>query len=162
MKKYFISIISVLLIYGFFSFNIVNSNEEDNIPVMSELRTYNLREEEYELVFDNEPLNLTNFKLKMALFSSLDCDIRKIYINYSDKVKEYFVNKEYISVTGNNLNNIIDRVRNEYIGVLEANNLYDDEFIDNNISINKVIVQGGAEVIDRFRIKYPKVEIVIK
>ena len=162
MKKYFISIIFVLLLYGFLSFNIVNSNKEEYIPVMSELRTYNLREEEYELTFDEEVLNLSNFKLKMALFSSLDCDIKKIYINYPNKVKEYFDGIEYISVTGNNLNDIVDIVRNKYISILKNNNLYDNEFVDNNISINKVIIQGGAEVMDRFRIKYPKVKIVIK
>lgn len=161
MKKYFVFIFIFLL----FTINIILflniSKDEYNIDmsVMGEIRTYNLREDEYELIFDEEILNLSNFKLKMALFTSSNCNIKKIYINYPYNVKEYFKGKEYISVTGNNLNYIIDLIKEEYTNVLKENNSYEEGYTDNNISINKVVIQSGAEVIDKFKIKYPKVKI---
>lgn len=132
------------------------------MSVMGEIRTYNLREDEYELIFDKEVLNLSNFKLKMAIFTSSGCNIKKVYINYPYNVQEYFKDKEYISVTGNNLNYIIDLIKREYVNVLKENNSYEEGYTDNSISINKVVVQSGAEVIDKFKIKYPSVKIKSK
>lgn len=159
MKKYFIFIFLLFVIYISLFFNITKEVDDYDMSVMSEIRTYNLREDEYELIFDEEILNLSNFKLKMALFSSSNCNIKKVYINYPYNVKEYFEDKEYISVTGNNLNYIIDLIKEEYTNTLKENNSYEEEYTDNNISINKIVVQSMAEVIDKFKMKYPKVKI---
>lgn len=163
MKKYFIflflSLFLLFVAYISLLSNIAKETNEYDMSVMGEIRTYNLREDEYELIFDEEVLNLSNFKLKMALFSSSNCNIKKVYINYPYNVQEYFKDKEYISVTGNNLNYIIDLIREEYTNILKENNNYEDGYTDNNISINKVVIQSGAEVINKFKIKYPNVKI---
>lgn len=161
MKKYLVFIFLLFVIYLSLLFNITKEVDDYDMSVMGEIRTYNLREDEYELIFDNEILNLSNFKLKMALFTSSNCDIKKVYINYPYNIREYFKNKEYISVTGNNLNYIIDLIKEEYIDTLKKNNVY-DQLTDNNISINKVVVTGGVETIDKFKIKYPNVKIRVQ
>lgn len=159
MKKYFVFLLLLFIVCISSFLNITKEVDDYDISVMGEIRTYNLREDEYELIFDDEILNLSNFKLKLALFSSSNSNIKKIYINYPYNVKEYFKNKEYISVTGNNLNYIIDLIKEEYINTLKESNSYEDVYIDNNISINRVVVQSMAETIDKFKIKYPKVKI---
>ena len=161
MKKYFILFIYFIFICVICFYPNIKS-EDDDITVMNEIRTYNTAVNEYELVFDDEVLNLSNFKLKMAIFSSSECNIRKVYIYYANNVKEYFKDKEYISVTGNNLNYIIDLVREKYNNVLKENNVYEEGYTDNNISINKVVVQGDAEVINKFKMKYPNVKVMTK
>lgn len=159
MKKYFIFLFILFIIYASLFLSIIRKDNDYNISVMGEIRTYNLREDEYELIFDEEILNLSNFKLKMALFSSSSSSIKKVYINYPNNVKEYFENKKYISVTGNNLNYIIDLIKEKYINILKENNSYEDEYTNNNIIINKIIVESRAEVMDKFKIKYPNVKI---
>ncbi len=160
MKKQFIFVLLFIVCLSSF-LNI--KKEEYDMSVMGEIRTYNLREEEYEINFDEEILNLSNFKLKMALFSSVDSNIKRVYINYPYEFKEYSKNKEYISVTGNNLNYIIDLIKKEYTDILKENSNYKENYTyNNNISINKVAVQSTPEIIDKFKAKYPKVKIKSK
>lgn len=159
--KYFISIIVILFIL--FSYNIEDKdNKEYNIPVMNEIRNYNDTYNEYTLIFDKENLNLYNLKLKLSLFNSNDNYIKKIYIKYSNRVEEYFKDKEYFSFYGKNLNEKIENLKNEYIEVLRKNNMFSDieNLSLNNIVIEKVEVVSDIKNIETFKYKYPLVNIV--
>lgn len=162
MKKYIIFIFLLISIYILLNFNI-DKHIKDDIPVMGDIRTYNLKEMEYELIFEDEILNLSNFKLKLATFISYNSKIKRIYIDYPNSVKEYFNSKEYFSFNDKNINEGIELIKAEYKNILEKNNLYQsiDNFSDNNIIINKVIVQSGAQAIEKFKSKYPNVKVYI-
>ena len=97
--------------------------------VMSDI---NNNSNHYELIFNNENLNIGNFKLKLGLFTSYEYNITKVYIKYNDNVKEYFTNKEYFSFDSSNFNRGIEKLKNEYNLVLKQNYLYNE--LDKNIN----------------------------
>ena len=116
----------------------------------------------YELIFDSENLNLNNFKLKMASFTSYDHNIKKVYFNYADKLENFFKNKEYFSFDNTSLNNGIEKLKNEYNKVLKDNYLYDElESSINDTVIKKVEIYCEKAAITRFKAKYPNVKINI-
>lgn len=152
----------VLIVTIFFSITFIlsaiNKSEEYSMPVMSDNRVYNTNNNEYELIFDNEILNLSNLKLKLATFTSYESNIRKVYLDYPESIKEYF-NDEYISYEGNNINNLKDVIENYYKDVLKNNNLYNyiDSYTENNVPIKKVVLTCDSKCIYVFRDKYPNV-----
>lgn len=157
MKKIFLFLI-------LFSLTLVNmeliiNNELDVKNVMKEVNISS-NESEYELDFGKENLNLANFKLKFANFTSYNYQIKKVYFDYSDTYSEYF-NKEYFTFIGNNLNEGIDNLREQYLLIIKENRLSDDiDSITNNyISIKKVIIYTSEEAIYKFKIKYPNVKV---
>ena len=160
MKKYLVCLLSFLFL--FYSYNELKRVEYEDLSVMSEIRTYNNIQNKYELIFDDEVLNLSNFKLKMANFSNNSSNIREIYLNYPNNLKDYFKDIKYISVTGNDLNEIIKIIKERYEEVLIKNNVYERGYTDNNISINKVILESNIQIVDKFKIKYPNVKIMTK
>ena len=91
----------IFLIFFLFYILFVNKNVELK-PVM----TYeNDNSSQYELLFDEELLNINNFKLKLGLFTKYDFRINKVYIKYKEKLKDYFKDKEYFSFDNSNINN---------------------------------------------------------
>lgn len=160
MKKYLVCLLSFLFL--FYSYNELKRVEYEDLSVMSEIRTYNNIQNKYELIFDDEVLNLSNFKLKMANFSNNSSNIREIYLNYPNNLKDYFKDIKYISVTGNDLNEIIKIIKEKYEEVLIKNNVYERGYTNNNISINKVILESNIQIVDKFKIKYPNVKIMTK
>lgn len=160
MKKYLVCLLSFLFL--FYSYNELKRVEYEDLSVMSEIRTYNNIQNKYELIFDDEVLNLSNFKLKMANFSNNSSNIREIYLNYPNNLKDYFKDIKYISVTGNDLNEIIKIIKERYEEVLIKNNVYERGYTNNNISINKVILESSIQIVDKFKIKYPNVKIMTK
>lgn len=125
--------------------------------VMSDI---NNNSNHYELIFNNENLNIGNFKLKLGLFTSYEYNITKVYIKYNDNVKEYFTNKEYFSFDSSNFNNGIEKLKNEYNLVLKQNYLYNelDKNI-NDISIERVEIYTSEDALTKFKRKYPLVTI---
>ena len=160
MKKYLVCLLSFLFL--FYSYNELKRVEYEDLSVMSEIRTYNNIQNKYELIFDDEVLNLSNFKLKMANFSNNSSNIREIYLNYPNNLKDYFKDIKYISVTGNDLNELIKIIKERYEEVLIKNNVYERGYTNNNISINKVILESNIQIVDKFKIKYPNVKIMTK
>ncbi len=160
MKKYLVCLLSFLFL--FYSYNELKRVEYEDLSVMSEIRTYNNIQNKYELIFDDEVLNLSNFKLKMANFSNNSSNIREIYLNYPNNLKDYFKDIKYISVTGNDLNELIKIIKERYEEVLIKNNVYERGYTNNNISINKVILESSIQIVDKFKIKYPNVKIMTK
>lgn len=155
MKKVFIVTIFFSLIFILLS---IDKSDEYYMPVMGDNRVYNTNNNEYEFIFDDEILNLSNLKLKLASFTSYESNIRKIYLEYPESIKEYFKD-EYISYEGNNINNLKDVIENYYKDVLKNNNLYNyiDSYSENNVSIKKVVLTCDSKCIYVFRDKYPNV-----
>ena len=67
MKKIFIVTIFFSLMLILLS---IDTSDEYSMPAMADNRVYNTNNNEYELIFDNEILNLSNLKLKLATFTS--------------------------------------------------------------------------------------------
>lgn len=155
MKKVFIVTIFFSLIFILLS---IDKSDEYSMLVMADNRVYNTNNNEYEIIFDNEILNLSNLKLKLAVFTSYESNIRKIYLEYPESIKEYFKD-EYISYEGNNINNLKDVIENYYKDVLKNNNLYNyiDSYSENNVLIKKVVLTCDSKCIYVFRDKYPNV-----
>lgn len=148
MKKLFIILIFFLII------STMGNNNYD-VTAMSINSNY----DDCELIFENENLNLRNIKLKLALFSNHDSYIKKVYIKYNMKVKDYF-DKEYFSFDNTDFNLGIEKIINEYNEVLKDNYVYDETLTDiNNIQIEKVILSTNKDILNKFIIKYPKVII---
>ena len=74
-----------LIILIFFLFCICCINESNETKMTMANINSNTH---YELIFDNEMLNIRNFKLKLGLFTSYDYNITKVYINYNENIKE--------------------------------------------------------------------------
>lgn len=159
MKKFLIS--SILIIILLFSIFLFKENEND-IPVMGDVRVYKIKDGEYMLNFEDEGLTLSNLKLKLAVFTSYKSIIKRIYINYPNNSKEYFNNKEYFSFNNEDINEGISKIKEEYIRILEENNAYNliENLSESNISINKVLVQTELEALDKFKNKYPNVKVI--
>ena len=159
MKKFLISsILITILLFSIFSFK----ENENDIPVMGDVRVYKLKDGEYMLNFEDEGLTLSNLKLKLAVFTSYKSIIKRIYINYPNNSKEYFNNKEYFSFNNEDINEGISKIKEEYIRILEENNAYNliENLSESNISINKVLVQTELEALDKFKNKYPNVKVM--
>lgn len=159
MKKFLIS--SILIIILLFSIFLFKENEND-IPVMGDVRVYKIKDGEYMLNFEDEGLTLSNLKLKLAVFTSYKSIIKRIYINYPNNSKEYFNKKEYFSFNNEDINEGISKIKEEYIRILEENNAYNliENLSESNISINKVLVQTELEALDKFKNKYPNVKVM--
>lgn len=159
MKKFLISsILIIILLFSIFSFK----ENENDIPVMGDVRVYKIKDGEYMLNFEDEGLTLSNLKLKLAVFTSYKSIIKRIYINYPNNSKEYFNNKEYFSFNNEDINEGISKIKEEYIRILEENNAYNliENLSESNISINKVLVQTELEALDKFKNKYPNVKVM--
>lgn len=159
MKKFLISsILIIILLFSIFSFK----ENENDIPVMGNVRVYKIKDGEYMLNFEDEGLTLSNLKLKLAVFTSYKSIIKRIYINYPNNSKEYFNNKEYFSFNNEDINEGISKIKEEYIRILEENNAYNliENLSESNISINKVLVQTELEALDKFKNKYPNVKVM--
>lgn len=159
MKKFLISsILIIILLFSIFSFK----ENENDIPVMGDVRVYKIKDGEYMLNFEDEGLTLSNLKLKLAVFTSYKSIIKRIYINYTNNSKEYFNNKEYFSFNNEDINEGISKIKEEYIRILEENNAYNliENLSESNISINKVLVQTELEALDKFKNKYPNVKVM--
>ena len=116
------------------------------IPVFNEYNNY------YELDFKNENLDLGNFKLKMATFTSYEYNIKKVYINNSIK--------EYYSFNNESFNDGIESLKEEYIENLKENYMYNELDNDiNNTIISKVELYCEQDALTIFKKKYPKVII---
>ena len=146
MKKFVIFLI-------FFLFLIVLYNKEESMYVMSEEKNENYK---YELDFSNENLNFNNFKLKLAVFTSYDFKITKVYIDYNDNIKDFF-NKDYFSFSSNNLTIGISRLKEEYSIILNNNYLYDEDLY--NVRIRKIEIYTTTDALTIFKDKYPSVII---
>ena len=142
-----------LIILIFFLFCICCINESNETKMTMANINSNTH---YELIFDNEMLNIRNFKLKLGLFTSYDYNITKVYINYNENIKEYFKDKEYFSFDSSNFNKGIENLKEEYNLVLKNNYLYKelDEDI-NDVLIKKVEIYASEEAIIKFKNKYP-------
>lgn len=151
MKKLIIILIFFLIV----SLIIPKNNKE--LMVMSNKNNDN---NHYELIFDNENLNLRNIKLKLGIFTSYEYNITRIYIKYNDNIKQYFTNKDYFSFDSSNFNKGIEKLIDEYNIVLKENYLYSelDKDID-SIIIDKVEIYCEEDAIDKFKAKYPNVII---
>lgn len=138
----------------------INKNSLETKSVMDYI-SLNDSYYEYNLNFDKEILNLENFKLKLATFTSYNYQIKKIYPSYDEKYKEYFKNKEYFIFNSTNLNDCIDNIREEYLNIIKKSNLEHDidSITDNYIIIKKVNIYTSEESINKFKIKYPTVTI---
>lgn len=146
----------IFLIFFLFYILFVNKNVELK-PVM----TYeNDNSSQYELLFDEELLNINNFKLKLGLFTKYDFRINKVYIKYKEKLKDYFKDKEYFSFDNSNINNGIESLKNEYNVILKNNYLYDESVED--IVIEKVEVYADENSISELKKKYPLVKVIRK
>ena len=145
----------LVVLLMFFLFIISNFFYKNDVKtVMGNINNNN----HYELIFDNENLNLKNFKLKMACILSNEHNIKKVYLKYPERIKEYFNNKEYFSFDNSNFNDGIQRLKEEYNIVLKENYLYDE--LDNNISditIEKVEIYTSKDALTKFKEKYPNV-----
>ena len=151
MKKFIIILIFFLMLLLFIPKN------ADSKMVMSE--EYNVSNH-YELIFYKENLNIGNFKLKLGIFTSYEYNINKVYIKYNDKIKEYFIDKEYFSFDSSNFNKGIEKLKDEYNLILKENYLYDELDKDiNSINIEKVDIYVGKDALVKFKRKYPNVII---
>lgn len=149
MKKLVVLSIFFLIIISNFSY------KEDIKTVMGNANNDN---NHYELIFDKENLNLRNLKLKMSIFLSNEHNIKKIYLKYPEKLKDYFNNKKYFSFDNNNFNDGIQRLKEEYNVVLKENYLYDE--LNNDIcdiTIQKVEIYASKDALIKFKEKYPNV-----
>ena len=148
MKKIIIFLIFFLLLFN------INFNYEDT-PVMSSKDIFN----DYVLTFTNDKLNFANIKLKLALFSNHESYIKRVYIKYNNKVRDYFYRK-YFSFDSMDFSTGILKLKEQYNLVLQKNYLYDE--LDKGIAeveINKVVVSTNHEILNKFVDKYPDVII---
>ncbi len=149
MKKIFTVLIFLSLI-----FIILESYMDNTIKIKSVMseeivsNTYS----DYDLIFDKEILNLSNFKLKLALFTSYQYQIKRIYFDYN--YNKDLNKKEYFSFIGNNLNEGIDNLREQYY-LINNNKL----ITDNYIKIRKIRIYTVDKAIEIFKDKYPKVKV---
>lgn len=145
----------IFLIFFLFCMVLLIKNEKTQMT-MSNINTSN----HYELIFDNDSLNLHNFKLKLGLFTSFDYNITKVYIKYNENVKDYFKNKNYFSFDSSNFNRGIENIKEEYNVVLKQNYLYEEmEKNDIEVQIEKIDLYASKDAITKFRSKYPLVTI---
>lgn len=152
MKK---SLIIFFLIFFLLTTYFKTSN--DSISVMS-INEY--EDNHYELIFEDELLNLRNFKLKIAPITSYEYNITKVYIKYSDNIKKYFSDKEYFSFDNSNINIGLEKLKEEYTNILRNNYLYDELDKDiNDVVISKIEVYMSEDALKKLRLKYPKVII---
>ena len=150
MKKLIIFLTFFLLIISFIH------TKEDSIEVAS-INEYN-NNNCYELDFSNELLNFRNFKLKLGLFTSYNYDIKKVYINYPEKIKDYLKEKRYFSFDSSDFNLGIEKVKEEYNILLKEKYLFDELDDDiNNVVIKKVFICAEDAGIKKFENKYPNV-----
>ena len=145
MKKIIIFLTFFLFIL---SFTIKN---EKYVDVMS---YDNINNGYYELDFSNELLNFKNFKLKLSLFNN----IRKVYIDYPERIKDYVNDKKYFSFDNSNLERGIVKLKEEYNILLKDKYLFDELDQDiNNVIIKKVLIYADDFTIKKFKYKYPNV-----
>lgn len=150
MKKF-------IIISIFFLFIILFNNSIDETEMAM---ATNINDNYYELIFKNEDLNFRNFKLKLGIFTSYEYKITKVYIDYNENIKEYFVDKEYISFDNTNFNLGIEKLKEEYNVMLKEKYLYDEIDKDiNDIKISKVEIYTTQEALNKFKSKYPNVII---
>lgn len=151
MRKLFIILIFFLVMFNF--------NNSTQLTVMNEVN--NINGINYELIFDEENLNLRNIKLKLALFSNHDSYIKKIYIKYNNNVNDFF-DKEYFSFDNRNFSDGINKIIYEYNLVLKENYLYEELDKDiSNVKIDRVYLSTNKDVLDKFIKKYPNVVIKV-
>ena len=150
MKKF-------IIISIFFLFIILSNMESEKIKMtMATNDNHNL----YELNFSKENLNFRNIKLKLGLFTSYEYKITKVYIDYPENIKEYFLDKEYFSFDSENFNRGIEKLREEYNVLLKEKYLYDELEKDiNNIKISKIEIYTQEDALTKFKSKYPNVTI---
>ena len=147
----------IIIILTFFLIYILFVNKKTDInPVM----LYDDSSSYYELLFDEELLNINNFKLKVGMFTKYDFKVTKVYIKYKEKLKDYFSDKEYFSFDSSNINKGIENLKEEYNLVLKRNYLYDEKIED--IVIEKVEVYSDDNTINIIKNKYPLVKIIRK
>ena len=152
MKKFLI----IFLIFFLFFITTIKITDDDQyvMSVNSDDSNY------YELIFDEELLNFRNFKLKLASFTSYEYNITKVYIKYSENVKDYFKNKEYFSFDNTNLNLGIEKIKNEYITVLKNNYLYTELDKDvNDVQIYKIDLYCNKDALTKLKTKFPKIKV---
>lgn len=157
MKKIFL----FLFILSLFIMNMeLYINKDDNTKSVMYEYSDDV-ESDYDLYFEDENLNLGNFKLKLATFTSYHYQIKRVYFKCDNNSKEYFKNKEYFSFIGNNLNEGIDNLKEQYILIVKENNLYNDfnEITNNYIKIRRVRIYTSPVAIKKFKSKYPKVRV---
>jgi len=151
MKK----LIFIMIFFLFISFLI--PKKDNSKMVMANINNTNY----YRLIFNNENLNLGNFKLKIGLFTSYDTKIKKIYFKYNDNIKDYFKDKNYFSFDNSNFNIGIEKLKEEYNLVLKDNYLYNELDKDiNTVTIKMVELYTESEAINKFKQKYPNVKIL--
>lgn len=130
----------------FFLIVIINIPKEDKM-VFNEI----INTDHYELDFKEENLNIGNFKLKMATFTSYEYYIKRVYIK--DK---------YISFNNESFNIGIEKLKEEYIQILKDNHMYNELDKDINMTkIDKVEIYTQKAALNKFKEKYPKVIINI-
>lgn len=158
MKRIFLFLIIFSLVLVKMEFSINSGNTV--VSVMSDIEDINL-ESDYDLTFEDENLNLSNFKLKFASFTSYNYQIKRVYFFLDIVDSEYFKNKEYFSFIGNNLNEGIDNLKSQYLLIIKNNNLHSDidNITNNYINIRKVRIYTSSKAIEEFKIKYPKVKV---
>ena len=150
MKKF-------IIISIFFLFIILFNNSIDETEMAM---ATNINDNYYELIFKNEDLNFRNFKLKLGIFTSYEYKITKVYIDYKENIKEYFVDKEYISFDNTNFNLGIEKLKEEYNVMLKEKYLYDELDKDiNDIKISKIELYTTQDALTKFKSKYPNVII---
>ena len=143
-----------LIIFLIFFLLLIPKNTDSKL-VMYEI---NNTSNHYELIFDNDNLNIGNFKLKLGMFTSYDYNIMKVYVKYNENIKEYFKNKEYFSFDSSNFNIGIEKFKEEYNLVLKQNYLYNELDKDiNNVLIEKVELYTSKDALTKFKSKNPNV-----
>lgn len=147
----------IIFFFIFFLLTTCFKTSNDSISVMS-INEY--EDNHYELIFEDELLNLRNFKLKIAPITSYEYNITKVYIKYSDNIKKYFSDKEYFSFDNSNINIGLEKLKEEYTNTLKNNYLYDELDKDiNDVVISKIEVYMSEDALRKLRLKYPKVII---
>lgn len=152
MKKFLILILLLFLTF----ISTINITDDSQFVMSVDLDNSNY----YELIFDEELLNFRNFKLKLSFFSSYEYNITKVYIKYTENVKDYFKNKEYFSFDNTNFNIGIERLKKEYTKILKDNYLYTELDKDiNDVQIYKVDLYCDKDALTKLKIKFPKIKI---
>ena len=156
MKKIFFYIF--LFIIMFISLNNLNNADQE---VMGEIKVYNDNEQNYELLFKDEILNISNFKIKLSMFDDNENYISKVYIKVPNKISDYLGEECILFMHGNNINEKIENLKKDYIDLIRENYLFNEleKFDSNNIEIYKVEVSGNYKTINKFKSKFDKVRV---
>jgi len=127
MKKIFLLILLLLLLFSY---------TEEDVAVFSYIEDEIY--DNYTLIFDECDLNTNNFIHIFSFFDNKDFKILEItpYKNYDNKFLYY----------SNNLENIINKFKNDYIDILTL----EDKYVS-NICINKVKINTSNYVLNDFK-----------